>query len=85
MSEQWMEQGQCQHADPSMFVDARNSRDVEKAKRVCAICPVVEECLEFALACEGDETRSNRFGIYGGLTPGERIRINRQRRRAGAA
>lgn len=40
-----------------------------EAKRVCRSCPVRVECLEYALAI------NEEFGIWGGLTPGERRKI----------
>ena len=53
--------------------------------RICAACPVREECLESALAEEGDIRGAGRFGIRGGHTPRERARIARQRRKEAEA
>lgn len=39
------------------------------SKRVCAVCPVVVACLDFALRT-GEE-----YGVFGGCTSGERRRI----------
>lgn len=39
------------------------------AKAVCARCPVRRECLTFAL------TNGEQHGVWGGLTPGERQRL----------
>lgn len=39
------------------------------AKAICAICPVIEQCLQFALE---RETSSRVDGIYGGKTEEER-------------
>ena len=44
------------------------SRIVEAAKAVCAECPARVECLTLGMSAE--------FGIYGGLTPGERDAID---------
>lgn len=38
----------------------------EKAKEVCFLCPVREQCLRYAN--ENDES----YGVWGGLTPQER-------------
>ena len=52
----------------------------EEAKAVCTgkfdnrVCPLLEQCLEFAL--ENNE----RFGIWGGTTPAEREKIRKSRR-----
>ncbi len=43
----------------------RSSRE-QRAKAVCASCPVKSECLEHAVA------HDERFGIWGGLTNRER-------------
>lgn len=52
-----------------------------EAKSVCGRCPVTQECLEYALA---HESGGLRFGVWGGLAPEERRRMNirRQRRTA---
>lgn len=41
------------------------------AKRICGMCPVSEECLEYALRA------NERYGIYGGLSPKERQELKR--------
>ena len=47
----------------------------EDARAVCLSCPVREECLTHAL------NEKERFGMWGGLTPIERRRIERKDRR----
>ena len=42
---------------------------IENAKGLCAVCPIREQCLEFALA------NNEAYGIWGGLTPSERSAI----------
>jgi hypothetical protein len=51
---------------------------VERAKAVCAACPVQTRCLQHAL-----EHREHH-GIWGGTTEAERRRIIRRRRRRAA-
>jgi WhiB family redox-sensing transcriptional regulator len=48
--------------------------DIQKPKKICAKCPVKPECLAYALAI-GDP-----YGIWGGLTAGERAELQRKRR-----
>jgi WhiB family redox-sensing transcriptional regulator len=49
--------------------------EAQRAKDVCAVCPVQTACLEYALA------RREKEGVWGGCTERERRRIIRQRRR----
>lgn len=43
----------------------------QRAKAVCAACPVTSECLESAMASD------ERYGVWGGLTFDERISFKR--------
>ena len=68
--EPWQEQAICPSVDPEIFhVDKGGS--TRAAKRVCFRCPVRLDCLTHAL--KHDE----KFGIWGGLSPGERERVLR--------
>lgn len=77
----WIADAPCSQADPELFFpEAHESRaNVALAKRVCAACPVRQECLEWALA------RGEKFGIYGGLTTTQRRKVSRQRAKDSAA
>lgn len=44
----------------------------DRAKRICATCPVQVECLEYALDIR------DAYGIWGGLTAAERRKISRE-------
>lgn len=46
-----------------------------EARTICDLCPVQAECRDHALA------NKERFGMWGGLTPIERRRIERKERR----
>jgi WhiB family redox-sensing transcriptional regulator len=78
----WQERGLCQSGDATVFFapDSERIREREKremaAKRVCAECPVRQQCLEHALALP------EQFGIWGGLTEMERAEESRRRRGA---
>ena len=65
----------CRDADTSVFFPVSEA-DAEEAKAICALCPVREECREYAL-----ETRPPE-GVWGGLTPTERHRLIRRRQKA---
>jgi WhiB family redox-sensing transcriptional regulator len=56
----------------------------ENARKLCAGCPVVEECLERALRIEA-QYNVRYAGIFGGRAPWERKALNRRRRRRRAA
>jgi hypothetical protein len=69
-----------------MFPNPGDKAAVTDAQRICATCPVVDECLTAALAEEGGRGKDTRFGIRGGLTPSQRHALyNRHRMRRAAA
>jgi WhiB family redox-sensing transcriptional regulator len=47
------------------------SSEERKAKLICRDCPVVQACLEWGLAHES-------FGIWGGTSPRERMRMRKK-------
>lgn len=76
----WMEHAACRGIDPNLFFPTRpegagTGGEVEAAKKVCAGCPVREECLEYAL------DNGEKFGIFGGKSERERRRLRRGRGR----
>jgi WhiB family redox-sensing transcriptional regulator len=65
----WTERAACKDMPASLwFPEAGQSGATAKA--VCAGCEVRAQCLQFAL------TTHEQYGIYGGLTPPERQRMN---------
>ena len=63
----WAGDARCAKRDPKMFYPERGGRDsVAHAKEVCACCPVIKDCLEWAIVT------NEPFGIWGGLTEKER-------------
>lgn len=71
----WRSLARCRGADPTIFHPV-NDDDAEEAKAICALCPVREPCLEYAIAAR------EKDGVWGGLTARERRRLIRQRRRS---
>ena len=72
----WRDRAACRGEDPELFFpigagDAALSQ-VEQARGVCQRCPVIEECLRFAISTGQDA------GVWGGLTAEER-RVLRRR------
>jgi Transcription factor WhiB len=69
----WQQDAACKDVpEPDLFFPGKGE-DGEAAKRICAGCPVLVECLEFALATMRAADRDH--GVYGGLTPAERARL----------
>jgi WhiB family redox-sensing transcriptional regulator len=71
----WMSAGVCAQTDPEAFHPDK-SGTVEPAKAVCAVCPVRERCLSYAL-----ET-NQRFGVWGGTSAQQRQALRLAERRA---
>src|SRR5580693_3018267 len=71
----WRAASACLNTDPDVFfpvpVGTAASKPAARALRICAGCPVRQECLDFAM--ESGE----KDGIWGGTTPEERIRARR--------
>jgi WhiB family redox-sensing transcriptional regulator len=55
------------------FAPPEDIERVDLAKRTCNRCPVKIECLDVAL------DRGDEYGIFGGLTPYERVEARRKR------
>jgi WhiB family redox-sensing transcriptional regulator len=72
----WRQYARCLGADPEIFYPPPDSDDgSDAAKAICAICPVLEACLEYALYAR------EKQGVWGGLDERERRRLVRQRRK----
>lgn len=75
-------------ADPdAMFPDPGDKAGTAYAKDVCKRCPVVQSCLDDAMAAEGGKRQDNRYGVQGSLTPAQRYHLHhryRMRDRASA-
>lgn len=76
LSTTWWNAAVCRAEDPQLFFPVGEGpvakKWAEKAKAVCATCPVMDECLQWALDNGQDA------GIWGGLTPRE-LRALRRR------
>lgn len=82
----WRVKAACRAADPTLFYTAADgqrfpakfvrdwspvARRVAAAKAVCARCPVIAECLVWALEVDDE------WAILGGLTPAERAELRK--------
>jgi WhiB family redox-sensing transcriptional regulator len=68
----WREEARCRGMDPDIFFHGRR-RSAARARRICAGCPVVGECLDYAIS------EKLWFGVWGGMTPRERRVVWRTR------
>jgi len=63
-TEDWRELGSCRTLDTGMFFPVGQTGEAEvriaRAKKVCAACPVRNDCLEFAI------TTNQEYGVWGG-------------------
>lgn len=60
--------------DPEIFFPlGRGERYQRPGKKICTHCPVVTQCLEYALAYD-------EFGIWGGMSEYDRRRMKKQDR-----
>jgi WhiB family transcriptional regulator, redox-sensing transcriptional regulator len=71
----WQGLAACQSADPDLFFPVSGTGwagQVEKAKALCAECPVRSQCLRYAISKNEDH------GVWGGMTRDERIQVRWQ-------
>lgn len=63
---EWQNRAACAGQDTDVFF---KDSGIKKAKEFCDICPVQDACLAYAVKEHIDH------GIWGGLTPGQRIGV----------
>lgn len=67
----WEERAVCRSEDPNLFflptyTESIMARELEKARGVCGRCPVVRQCLRFAIDTGQPD------GVWAGTTPQQR-------------
>lgn len=81
---EWQYQGLCRDADETLFFHPEGERGstrrrrAERAKAICAECPVLQQCREQSLRVR------EPYGVWGGLSEDERNAILAQRDREAA-
>ena len=72
---EWVDDALCAQTDPDAFYPEKGAGKAEhdKAKHVCAKCPVRSDCLEWAISTD------ERYGIWGGLSERQRRRVKEGR------
>lgn len=78
----WVQHAACAGERRDAFF-AYEGRTASVKERLCARCPVTDDCLAFAIRTEPEELRL-RHGVFGGMTPAERHTFCGHLRRAGA-
>lgn len=77
----WEHRARCRGAPPDLFFEDTPSNERE-ARKLCAVCPVREECLADAMYYtvefmkDGDSHLDS--GLYGGLNVAERQELARR-------
>ncbi|MHB8342002.1 MAG: WhiB family transcriptional regulator [Mycobacteriales bacterium] len=78
----WRHSALCRDEDPELFFPIGNAgpaaEQIEQARAVCLRCPVVNDCLSWALETGQDA------GVWGGLSEDERRALKRRGARARA-
>lgn len=69
----WMGAGNCRNYPPAVFFPS-DGVGVDRARKICADCPVATTCLEYAL------DQRIEHGVWGGCSERERRRILKRRR-----
>ena len=69
----WMTGGNCRNYPPAVFFPS-DGVGVDRARKICTDCPVVDQCLEYAL------DQRIEHGVWGGCSERERRRILKRRR-----
>ena len=72
---EWMADANCRDTNPEVFFPS-DGLGVKEAQKICSVCEVALECLEYALENHIDH------GVWGGKSERERRRILRARRRS---
>jgi WhiB family redox-sensing transcriptional regulator len=67
-----MPRAQCRGEDRSLFFPSLGT-DPAKARVICSICPVRQECLDYAVA------DAEIVGIWGGTSAKQRQRLRSER------
>jgi len=72
---EWRDDSACAGADSDVFFPpSEDEAAAMPAKKICAVCPVKEQCLEYAL------TTNQTEGVWGGMSSGDRRRLRRRLR-----
>ena len=79
MTAEWTLDAHCITAGPAVMLPdgmgPKATKQKLQAKAVCAHCRVKPECLDLAMALEGNSPAAARAGVWGGLDEDERAAL----------
>jgi WhiB family redox-sensing transcriptional regulator len=76
VNQDWRVHAACRGKDPALFFPdlgrgrALYNRRVREAQRICLECPVISECLRYALVSNAS------YGVWGGTSELDRAHLN---------
>jgi WhiB family redox-sensing transcriptional regulator len=72
----WRKRAACKDEDPELFFPIGDVgpavAQIDEAKAICRRCPVIDECLNWALTMGEDD------GVWGGMSEDERRAVRRR-------
>jgi len=74
----WQDSALCAQTDPEIFFPNKGGSYIPP-REVCGACLVRSNCLEKAMTEEVTAHSSDRYGMFGGLTPRERYALYLER------
>jgi len=73
----WVDQASCAGVDQDLFFPGRlEGFRYDGARKLCAVCPVITDCLKFAMNAEAGTSIHARAGMFGGTTPVDRMAMD---------
>lgn len=76
-----MDRAACASSPKDVFypdqIGVPEQKAYREARKICADCPVIQECLEYAMEVETDQAR--RYGMFGMTTPRDREKLQCER------
>lgn len=71
-ADRWQTAAACVDTPTAVYFPTAGAGGYDTARRICAGCPVSDQCLEEALVEEAELGNGARHGMRAGLTPQDR-------------
>lgn len=72
----WDNTAVCATSDPELWFSPI-SPEQRLAQKFCQNCPIIDQCLDYAMRAEHGLPQRSRFGVWGGTTPHQRYRMDK--------